>query len=263
MRLERAQRRAGLTACPLLLDSATRFFLSPFRFTGSHYTGRTAASTSKTRLTPPSTPCRSRVMKRKVTRFAKVERFEVKKQLILKNNLMRILLIEAEEEVANFIERGLRQERFAVDWAATAEKGLMLARVNAYDCVVLDINVSGKVDGLQALRDKGQQFPIIVLSAVRDPAVRIEALNMGAADYLTGYDADRQRPDHGYAHAYGDARRKADKTQPERIRIARIFHAKPRNIAHAEHDSRPRVGYGCRPIDEYSRCSCQLLAAET
>ena len=98
---------------------------------------------------------------------------------------MRILLIEAEEEVANFIERGLRQERFAVDWAATAEKGLMLARVNAYDCVVLDINVSGKVDGLQALRDKGQQFPIIVLSAVRDPAVRIEALNMGAADYLT------------------------------------------------------------------------------
>ena len=73
MRLERAQRRAGLTACPLFSDSATRFFPSPFRFTGSHYTGHTAASTSKTRLTPPSTPCRSLVMKRKVIRLAKVE----------------------------------------------------------------------------------------------------------------------------------------------------------------------------------------------
>src|ERR1039458_8630154 len=67
MRLERAQRRADPTGCPLFSDSATPFFLSPFRFTGSHYTGHTAASTSKTRLTPPSTPCRSRVMKRKVT----------------------------------------------------------------------------------------------------------------------------------------------------------------------------------------------------
>ncbi len=101
---------------------------------------------------------------------------------------MRILVIEDEEEIANFVLRGLREERFAADWAATSEKGLMLAKVNSYDCVVMDIKLSGKSDGLdicQTLREKGRQFPIIMLSAIRDPAVRIKALNTGADDYLT------------------------------------------------------------------------------
>ena len=101
---------------------------------------------------------------------------------------MRILIIEDEEEIANFVMQGLRSERFAVDWAATSEKGLMFAKVNPYDCAVVDIKLPGNVDGLniaKALRDKGKTFPIIILSAVRDPQVRIRALNLGADDYLT------------------------------------------------------------------------------
>jgi DNA-binding response OmpR family regulator len=100
---------------------------------------------------------------------------------------MRILIIEDEEEIANFVMVGLRAERFAVDWAATSEKGLLFAKVNSYDCVVADVKLPGNIDGLdivKALRDKGKTFPIIMLSAVRDPEVRIRALNLGADDYL-------------------------------------------------------------------------------
>jgi two-component system OmpR family response regulator len=100
---------------------------------------------------------------------------------------MRILIIEDEEEIANFVMQGLRGERFAVDWAATSEKGLMFAKVNPYDCAVVDIKLPGKVDGLdicKALRDKGKMFPIIMLSAVRDPEIKIRALNLGADDYV-------------------------------------------------------------------------------
>jgi DNA-binding response OmpR family regulator len=100
---------------------------------------------------------------------------------------MRILIVEDEEEIANFVMRGLRGERFAVDWAATGEKGLMFGKVNPYDCAVVDIKLPGNTDGLdvcKALRDKGRSFPVIMLSAVRDPTVKIRALNLGADDYL-------------------------------------------------------------------------------
>lgn len=101
---------------------------------------------------------------------------------------MRILLIEDEKGIADFIGNGLRAERFAVDWAATVEKGLLLAKVNPYDAGIFDIRISGERDGLRILeevRAKGKIFPIIMLSVTSDAQTKIDALNLGADDYLT------------------------------------------------------------------------------
>jgi two-component system OmpR family response regulator len=101
---------------------------------------------------------------------------------------MKILLIEDEKEIANFIMNGLRAEHFAVDWAETGAKGLMWAKVNAYDLAVIDINLGSGESGIdicEAIRAKGRTFPIIMLSVINDAHTKIEALNIGADDYLT------------------------------------------------------------------------------
>jgi DNA-binding response OmpR family regulator len=114
---------------------------------------------------------------------------------------MRILLIEDENGIAEFIMNGLHAERFAVDWADTFEKGLLLAKVNPYDAGIFDIRLSGSVSNipsdktrenehsgltiLKEVRAKGKIFPIIMLSVTSDAQTKIDALNLGADDYLT------------------------------------------------------------------------------
>ena len=100
---------------------------------------------------------------------------------------MRILLLEDEKDIASFVMNGLRAERFAVDWADTGEKGLMWAKVNEYDVGIFDIKLPGAQNGLQVcrtIRERGRTFPIIMLSVTGDVATKIEALNLGADDYL-------------------------------------------------------------------------------
>ena len=100
---------------------------------------------------------------------------------------MRILIIEDEEEIASFIKKGLASENFAVDWSGTGEKGMELAKTNNYDLVILDIKLPGK-DGitvLKELREAKKTFPVIMLSVKSDTPTKIEALNIGADDYLT------------------------------------------------------------------------------
>jgi DNA-binding response OmpR family regulator len=101
---------------------------------------------------------------------------------------MKILLIEDEREIANFIMNGLRAEHFTVDWAATGTKGLMWAKVNGYDLAILDINLGNGESGIdicEAIRRRGKTFPIIMLSVTNDAHTKIQALNIGADDYLT------------------------------------------------------------------------------
>jgi two-component system OmpR family response regulator len=100
---------------------------------------------------------------------------------------MRALLIEDDKDIADFITHGLKAERFAVDWADTGEKGLMWAKVNAYDVGVFDIKLPGAQSGLdvcRTIRERGRNFPVIILSVTGDVATKIEALNLGADDYL-------------------------------------------------------------------------------
>jgi DNA-binding response OmpR family regulator len=99
---------------------------------------------------------------------------------------MRILLIEDEREIAEFIMHGLRAERFAVDWTNTGEEGLGWAKVNEYDIGVFDVRLPGMsgVDVCRSLRERKKNFPIIMLSVMNDAVTKIEALNAGADDYL-------------------------------------------------------------------------------
>lgn len=100
---------------------------------------------------------------------------------------MRILLIEDEKRVASFIERGLKEEHYAVDVAPNAEKGLFLADINTYDLIILDIMLPDK-DGVTLCREfraKKINIPILMLTARDTIKDKVRGLNAGADDYLT------------------------------------------------------------------------------
>jgi len=100
---------------------------------------------------------------------------------------MRILVIEDERKIASFIQRGLKEEKYAVDVAYDGEKGLYLADINEYDLIVLDILLPGK-DGIyicRELRNEGSNTPILMLTARDKIEDKVSGLNVGADDYLT------------------------------------------------------------------------------
>jgi heavy metal response regulator len=100
---------------------------------------------------------------------------------------MRILVVEDERKVARFIERGLKEERFAVDVAADGEEGLFQAMSNSYDLVVLDVLLPKK-DGFQVLsemRAAGRKTRVLMLTARDSVQDRVRGLDSGADDYLT------------------------------------------------------------------------------
>jgi len=100
---------------------------------------------------------------------------------------MRVLLVEDDRQLRTAIARGLREASFAVDQAATGTQALALALENEYDLIILDIMLPGK-DGMsicRAIRKKGGQVPILMLTALDSVDQRIEGLDAGADDYLT------------------------------------------------------------------------------
>jgi two-component system copper resistance phosphate regulon response regulator CusR len=99
---------------------------------------------------------------------------------------MRILVIEDEEKVASFIQKGLEQSAYAVDVAPTGEEGLELSRANRYHAIILDIMLPGK-DGLQVvkeLRAQGLAVPVLALTARDRLEDRVAGLDSGCDDYL-------------------------------------------------------------------------------
>jgi len=100
---------------------------------------------------------------------------------------MRILVIEDEKKVANFIKKGLEEEHYAVDTAFDGEVGLYMAENNDYDLIVLDLMIP-KIDGLEVLkriRQKGNNVPILVLTAKDSVEDIVRGLDSGCDDYLT------------------------------------------------------------------------------
>ena len=99
---------------------------------------------------------------------------------------MRLLVVEDDTRVANFIERGLVQEGFSVDVAADGRDAFHLALHGPYDVIVLDLLIP-HMDGFQVLaniRRQGCRAPVLVLSAKDGVGDRIAALDGGADDYL-------------------------------------------------------------------------------
>jgi len=100
---------------------------------------------------------------------------------------MRILVVEDEKKVADFIKKGLEEEHYAVDTAYDGETGLYLAEVNDYDLVVLDLMIP-KIDGwevLSRIRGKKDNVPILILTAKDGVEDIVRGLDSGCDDYLT------------------------------------------------------------------------------
>ncbi|HUI65036.1 MAG TPA: response regulator transcription factor [Bacteroidota bacterium] len=99
---------------------------------------------------------------------------------------MRILIVEDEKKVAQFLKKGFQAEAFAVDIALDGQEGLDRARSESYDAIVLDVMLP-RMDGLRVLKElrkEGNRAPILILTARTDVGDRVEGLNAGADDYL-------------------------------------------------------------------------------
>lgn len=100
---------------------------------------------------------------------------------------MRVLVVEDEREIVNFLKKSLEAELFAVDVAEDGEKAIALARTTNYDLIILD-NVLPKKTGLEvcrAVRQSKKDVPILVLSVNSETTTKVELLNAGADDYLS------------------------------------------------------------------------------
>jgi two-component system, OmpR family, response regulator len=100
---------------------------------------------------------------------------------------MRILVIEDDPTVGQYVKRGLEEHRWAVDLTADGEEGERRASSEAYDLVVLDMRLPGKsgLDVLQSLRAKGFERPVLVLTAQDAVDAKVTTLRAGADDYVT------------------------------------------------------------------------------
>jgi len=100
---------------------------------------------------------------------------------------MRILVVEDNKEISNFLKTSLEAECFAVDVAEDGERGAYLGRVNAYDIIILDNILPKKLgkDVCIAIKEKNKDVPILMLSVKADVPTKVEMLNIGADDYMS------------------------------------------------------------------------------
>jgi DNA-binding response OmpR family regulator len=99
---------------------------------------------------------------------------------------MRILIVEDEKDLTEALARGLKKQGYATDVAYDGEEALVLAEVNDYDLIVLDLNLP-KVDGVEVcrrLRASGSATGILMLTARSGLHDRVNGLDQGADDYL-------------------------------------------------------------------------------
>jgi two-component system OmpR family response regulator len=100
---------------------------------------------------------------------------------------MKVLLVEDNERVAKFVVKGLRESGHTVDHADNARDGMFLTVGERYDTIIMDRMLPGDIDGLaiiRALRQTGNQTPVLILSALSDVDERIRGLRSGGDDYL-------------------------------------------------------------------------------
>ena len=179
---------------------------------------------------------------------------------------MRVLLVEDEASIADFVSRGLSEQGYAVDVASDGDEALQWTDVAEFDLIILDVMLPRR-DGLEVcstLRGRRVQTPILMLTARDTVQDRVKGLDSGADDYLmkpfafpellarlralvrrqpvlVGHVlevADLQYvPDHHGSVAAGPPHH----TYLQRVPPPGIPYAKPEPGAHADNDRRARL----------------------
>jgi len=100
---------------------------------------------------------------------------------------MKVLVVEDEVKVSNFIMRGLEEEGYTVEVAEDGKRGLDLIRSKAYDIVLLDLMIP-EMDGLEVLKEMRRdeiETPVLIITAKSTKEDVIKGLDTGSDDYLT------------------------------------------------------------------------------
>lgn len=100
---------------------------------------------------------------------------------------MRLLLVEDDDQIAQFVQQGLEEAGYVVDRTANGEDGFRMGLNEDYDVAVVDLMLPSR-DGLsliQGWRQRGDDTPVLILSAKRSVDERVEGLKAGGDDYLT------------------------------------------------------------------------------
>ena len=100
---------------------------------------------------------------------------------------MKILVIEDDPTVGQFVKRGLEEQRWGVDLVADGEEGERWAHAGVYDLIILDMRLPGKsgLDVLRSIRARGFERPVLVLTAQDAVDAKVQTLRAGADDYVT------------------------------------------------------------------------------
>jgi len=99
---------------------------------------------------------------------------------------MRILLVEDEKRLADFVKKGLEEEYYTIDVALDGAAGFELFQSFPYDLIIVDIMLP-KMDGFalcQKIRVLNNQVPVLMLTARSSVEDRVKGLDTGADDYL-------------------------------------------------------------------------------
>jgi DNA-binding response OmpR family regulator len=189
---------------------------------------------------------------------------------------VKILLVEDNERVSQFVVKGLQEAGHTTDHAANGRDGMFLAASEPYDVIIMDRMLPGDIDGLaivEVLRKTGKRTPILILSALSEVDDRIRGLRSGGDDYLTKpfafgellarLDALHRRAqgiDHEHPLTVGDlhmdplTRKVTVETGPfhaaARIQAAGVPHAPRRPGGDAHHALGERLGLSFRSPDQ-------------
>jgi DNA-binding response OmpR family regulator len=100
---------------------------------------------------------------------------------------MKILIIEDDIEIADFIRTGFEAGSHTVDITNNGKDGSYAARTNTYDIIIIDYSLPKKngIKVCEEIRAAGKMVPVLFLTVVTDIGKKVEALEKGADDYIT------------------------------------------------------------------------------
>src|SRR4051812_26542605 len=99
---------------------------------------------------------------------------------------MRLLLVEDDAMIGASVQKGLRQDGFAVDWVRDARAASAALATETYDLMLLDLGLPDRdgVEFLKSLRNRGSRMPVVIVTARDAVNDRVAGLDSGADDYL-------------------------------------------------------------------------------